>query len=407
MSAVQTVLRYGLMGLNTAVLIAAALFTRILQHINRRELISTTIRCVAVLLGIALFRVFTSPNTTQATYPLSVANLNNATLSFETVILLTSKPAFKQKHSVFFGLPPYENGILHASDTASTPAHRGLLEAQTLMIEANGPKRKGHTAAITRVVERGFSTALIFEEKIGVNARFREELYWIHRALRATPVYEDMQMSDLHKLKGYWDEPDAIIPVGPQPNYSPYYRMPPSVHTKIDEFAFEKLVTGKGLGRTKDRQKGVGEWDLIFLGNCRDQFDEEAQMKLRSQNKEITPWRGMDWVPEAKETADLWVPELTEADLKYERLLNQMKSRNGKVVDGELPGRGLRRSDGMQDACILGYAVSRKGAAKLQKHFGASDPGLGTQDLMARFCGGANNVCFTLAEGVVRERKQK
>ena len=407
MSAVQTVLRYGLIAMNTVLLIGAALFTRILQHISPRELISTTVRCAAALLAITLFRASTSPNTSQATYPLSVANLNNATLSFETVILLTSKPAFKKKPTVFFGLPPYENGILHASDSASIPAHRGLLEANTLMIEPNGPKRKGHTAAITHVVERGFSTALIFEEKIGVNARFREELYWIHRALRATPVYEDMQMSDLHKLKGYWDEPDAIIPVGPQPNYSPYYRMPPSVNTKIDEFVFEKLITGEGLGRMKDRQKGVGEWDMIFLGDCREQFDEDAQMKLRSQSKEITPWRRMDWVPEAKETADLWVPELTEADLKYERLLKESKSVVGKVVDREMPGRGLRRSDGMQDACILGYAVSQRGAMKLQKHFGASDPGLGTQDLMARFCGGANNVCFTLAEGVVREMKQK
>jgi hypothetical protein len=405
MAAAQTVLRYGLMVLNTALLIGATLLTRIFQYINPRDLISNSLRIIAVFLAVTLFKTFTSPNTSQATYPLSVGNLNNSTLSFETVILLSSKPAFKAKATVHFGLPTYENGILHATSSDAQVAH-GLLSASTLQIEPNGPKRKGHTAAITRVVEKGYSTALILEEKVGVNARLREELYWIHRALRARPIYEDMQMSDLHKLKGYWDEPDAIIPVGPQPVYAPYYRMPPSVDTTVDEFVVEKMLKGKGLGRMKERQKGVGEWDMIFLGDCREQFDEEAQMKLRSQSKEITPWRRMDWVAKEEETVDLWVPELTEVDRKYEKLLREKKREVGQVGEKQMLGRGLRRSDDMQDACILGYAVSQRGALKLQKHFGASDPGLGTQDLMARFCGGADNVCFTLSEGVVRERKQ-
>jgi hypothetical protein len=380
-----------LIALDYGILFANALLKQAFQYIAPRTLVSTTVRIAAVFLAISLFKTFTAPNTSQATYPLSVAHLNNATLSFETVILLTSKPAFKQKPLVFFNLPSYENGILRAS-IHGPPEAAGLLEASPLMIEANAPKRKGHTAAIMRIVDKGFSTALIFEEKVGVNARFREELYWVQRAL--------------HKLKGYWDEPDSVIPIGSQPNYSPYYRMPPSVDTQIYDFPFEKLVTGKGIGRTKESREGVGEWDIIFMGDCKEKFDEEAQMKLRSQNKEKTPWRRMDWVPEAEETSDLWVPELTDADYEYARKLREKKRESGAVGEKEMLGQGLRRSDGVGDVCILGYAVSRRGALKLQKHFGASDPGLGTQDLLARFCGASESVCFVLGEGLVRERKQ-
>lgn len=408
MTPTQTGLRYTFIAINYSLLFATALGTRIFQYISPRDLISNAARVLAVVLAITLFTLCTSPNTRPSTYPLSVANLNNATLSFETVLLLTSKPTFKQKRNVYFSLPPYENGILHASAdmTDGKERNRGILKSTPLMIEANAPKRKGHTAALTRIVNEGFSTALVLEEKVGINARFREELYWLHRALRARPVYEDVQMSDLHKLKGYWDEPDAIIPIGPQPIYSPYYRAPPSVDTKIDEFAFEKLMTGKGLGRMKDRQGGIGEWDMIFLGDCKEKFDEQAQMKMRSQNKEKTPWRRMTWVPEVGQTADLWVPELTEADLMYERQMRMKKRESGKVGEKEMLGQGLRKCDGEQDACILGYVVSRKGAVKLQKHFGASDPGLGTQDLMWRFCEGKDNVCFTVGEGLLRERKE-
>lgn len=409
MSAVQTSLRYAVLVVSPLLLFATTVLRYLSRDASPRELVSHAVRFFAVFSAAWLFTALAASNPRQPAYPLSVAHLNNATLSFETVVVLTSKPAFKQKKSIYFSLPPYENGILHVPevfDDKGKKENDGILHGTPLLVEPSAPKRKGHTAALTRVVEKGFSTALILEEKIGINARFREELYWVHRALRAQTLYEDMQMSDLHKLKGYWDEPDAVIAIGPQPNYSPYYRAPPSIDTKIDDFAFEKLVTGKGLGRVKDRQQGVGKWDLIFLGDCKEQFDEEAQKKLRSQNKEKTPWRRMDWVAEPGQTSDLWVPELTEADLVYARQVREKKRETGKVGEKEMLGQGLRKSESVQDACILGYVVSQRGALKLQKHFGASDPGLGTQDLMSRFCGGSDNVCFVLGEGVVRERKQ-
>lgn len=409
MSAAQTGLRYAILVLSPLLLFTTTILKYLSRYFSPRDLISVAARLLAVFSAIWLFNAFTAPNPRQPTYPLSVAHLNNETLSFETVVLLTSKPAFKQKKTVYFSLPPYENGLLHAPevlDDEGKQENYGILHGAPLIIDPSAPKRKGHTAALTRVVEKGYSTALILEEKIGINARFREELYWVHRALRAQTLYEDMQMSDLHKLKGYWDEQDAVIAIGPQPNYSPYYRAPPSVDTKIDEFAFEKLVTGKGLGRVKDRQPGVGEWDLMFLGDCKEQFDEEAQKKLRSQNKEKTPWRRMDWVVEPGQTSGLWVPELTEADLVYARQMREKKREEGKVGEKEMLGQGLKKCETVQDACILGYVVSQRGALKLQKHFGASDPGLGTQDLMSKFCGGSDNVCFVLGEGVVRERKQ-
>ncbi|ETN37290.1 uncharacterized protein HMPREF1541_08281 [Cyphellophora europaea CBS 101466] len=388
----------------------STLLSSLLNYISPREVLHNGARLLAVYLAIVLFNTFTSPNPKSLTYPLSVMQLNNSTLSFETILLLSPKPAFKKQDTVYFSLPPYENGILHAPSSLNGKGEeegKGLLHATPMQTEPGAPKRKGHTAALTRIVERGYSTALIFEDKIGVNARFREELYAVHRALLARPRYEDMQLSELHKLKGYWDEPDAMIPIGPQPTYAPYYRAAPSVDIGVDEYAIERLISGKGLGGVPQRdEKEVGQWDLLFLGDCREGWDEEAQKKLRSKNKERTPWRRVDWVVEPGQASGLWVPERTEVDVLYERKLREKKREEGKVGEKEMLGQGLRRVDGPQDACILAYAVSRRGALKLQKHFGASDPTLGTQDLMARFCGGDENVCFVLGEGVVRERRE-
>ena len=379
-----------------------------LNHLSlsRGDLQFYAVRGLILFFSIYIFSHLTSPHPRTPTWPLAVDALNNATLGFEHIVHLTSKEKYKDDSSVFFSLPVYKGGILKSSDRANP----SVIEATTLKVEANAPKRKGYTAVITRILERGYTTTLVIEEKLGINARARAELYSIHRALHARPQYEDMQMSTLHKLKGYWDEPDAMIPRGPQPVYQPYYRAPPSRDVGIDDYAFEKLVTGPELGATKEHTHKsnlkIGEWDLIFLASCRAKFDEEAQKKLRSSQQERTPWRPIDWVSSPESTTELWYAEKSDPERAYERKIHQKKRDQGLAGEKDILGQGLRRVEGFDDACILAFVVSRRGALKLQKHFGASDPGLGTQDLLARFCGdGRENVCFVLGEGVVRGEK--
>jgi hypothetical protein len=386
--------------------------------LSPRDLQSWALRGLVLFISVFIYTHLASPRPRSPTWPLSIDALNNATFGFQHIYVLSTRDSFRDGQNIYFSLPIHDGGILKAP---STP-HPSVLEATSLKTDANAPKRKAHTAVISSVLERGYHTALILEDKTGINARARSELYSIYRALRARPLFEDMQMSDLHKLKNYWDEPDTMIPRGPQPNYLPYFRAPPtpSKDVSIDDYAFERLISGPKLGGAKDyttanNKLHIGEWDLIFLADCRNRFDEEAQKKLRSSiGKERTPWRRIDWVPERDMTTELWYAEKTDADRELERKMRQQQrdhgraSGSGKEEEELLHEQGLRRVDGMDDACLLAYAVSRRGALKLQKWFGASDPGLGTADLFARFCGGGGeeNVCFALGEGVVRERKE-
>ncbi|KPI44829.1 uncharacterized protein AB675_2734 [Cyphellophora attinorum] len=359
--------------------------------LSRGDLQSWAVRGLVLFLSVFIYTHLASPRPRSPTWPMSVDALNNATFGFQHIYVLSTRDSFRDGQSIYFSLPIHDGGILKPPSTPSPSRARARLPH-----------------------------CLILEDKTGINARARSELYSIYRALRARPLFEDMQMSDLHKLKNYWDEPDTMIPRGPQPNYLPYFRAPPtpSKDVSIDDYAFERLVTGPKLGGAKDyttanNKLHIGEWDLIFLADCRNRFDEEAQKKLRSgANRERTPWRRIDWVPERDMTTELWYAEKTDADREIERKIRQQQRDHGTSgKDGEeelLHEQGLRRVEGMDDACLLAYAVSRRGAVKLQKWFGASDPGLGTADLFARFCGGGDgeNVCFALGEGVVRERKE-
>lgn len=375
--------------------------------LSRGDLQSYAIRGLVLFLSIYIFTHLAASRPRTPTWPLAVNDLNNSSLGFEHILYLTSQPKYKDSRSVYFSLPVHESGL---SRKFPIP-HPSVLKASVLKVEANAPKRKAHTAAITTILDHGWSTTLIIEEKLGINARARAELYSIHRALQSRPQYEDMSPSDLHKLKDYIREPDTIIPRGPQPNYPPYYRAPQSTDVSIDDYTFRKMITGPDLGGTKEHtghrsRLQIGEWDLIFLASCRLKFDEEAQKKLRSANKELIPWRRIDWVPEPSETSELYFAEKSDAEREYERKVYQKQRDEGLASEREILGQGLRRVEGAEDACILAYVVSRRGAVKLQKHFGASDPGLGTQELFGRFCGGGEeNVCLVLGEGVVRERK--
>jgi hypothetical protein len=397
-----------------------------------RDIQSYALRSLLFILSIYIFTHATTPQLQPPPWPLTTTTLNNATLGFESLILLTSKPAFKPKDrpggqgkdTAYISLPTHITAYLKSNegDEAS------VVRARALSVEADAPKRKGHTAAVGEAVSRGWATTVVVDEGKGlaVNARLRGELYAVARALREMPLYEDLQISELEKRKGR-ERGDTLIPIGPQPVYWPYYRGRTAGNVSVDEYVFERMVAGK---RDEKKSKGkkkedVGEWDIVFLGDCKEKFDEEAQRKLRGRNQEGKPWRRADWVVEAKQAADLWVRPVEDGGLEleneFERLDRErkrkeklLKKNNGKdglpeMVDDEdedavWPKQSLQRIDGVQDACILAYVVSARGAVALQKHFGASDPGLGTQDLMHRFCGKQESVCMCLGEGVVRER---
>jgi hypothetical protein len=400
-----------------------------------RDLQSYALRSLLFVFSIYIFTHVTSPQLTPPAWPLSASSLNNATLGFESIVLLTSKAAFKPKDrpgglgkdTAYISLPTHVTAYLRSDGDDDGGAEPSIVRARAVSVEAEAPRRKGHTAAVGEAVSRGWATTLVFDEGgvaggLAVNARLRRELYGVHRALKARPVYEDLQISEL----GKWSTKvarDTLVPIGPQPVYWPYYRAKTEGNVSVDDYAFERMVAGK---RDAPRDDGVGEWDLIFLGDCREKFDEEAQRKLRGRNQEGKPWRRADWVVEAKQAADLWVRPIEDGGLELEnefewldrerKKKEKLVSKNGRdglpeVVDDEdedesWPKQSLRRLDGVQDACVLSYIVSARGAVALQKHFGASDPGLGTQDLMHRFCGKQESVCLCLGEGVVREKSE-